>query len=186
MDTGQDYDEAMSEGEILAMRLPGPPQPRGRLAGARSAAGSRARAPGRFDPRGTTGGGDCARRHERDPLRRAGGNVVRRAARARRGRAALLPQGDARGAQPHRNRPSLAGFVCAHGGCEAQPRKRRRRRRDPRDRRPAVRHAGKLAREVRPAGAGDYLLATVHRTTTPTIPNGWPRCWDASGARRCR
>ena len=171
MHTGQHYDEAMSDGQILATSLP---RPRHNLGSARARAKqqldlARERLEELIAPSARRG--DRARRHQRHALRRARRGCGRRAARARRGGPALLPRGHARGAQPHRDRPALRR-------CSARPRRARG----------ATSQAKACAGEihvtgdplcdmleswrarVRPAGDGDYLLATVHRNYNTDTP----------------
>ena len=174
MHTGQHYDEAMSEGQILATRLPRPAlQPRRRLAPARASSSAwRSSAWPRLIEAERPDAVHRPRRHQRDPLGRARGRRRRRAADARRGRPALAPHRHARGAQP-RSRPTGSPTFCSPrtDGARAQPAEPRACR--ARSMSPAIRSATSLecwrdAREARPMG--DYVLATVHRNYNTDDP----------------
>ena len=189
MHTGQHYDEAMSEGQILATRLPRPaPQPRRRLARARGAARARTGAPGELIDARAPRRGDRPRRHQRHALRRPRRGRRRRAAGARRGGAALATATDM--PEEHnrdRDRPARPAAPA---------------------RRPRARGATSMPRaspgEIHVTGdplcdmlerwrarcvAGRAATTCSRRctaTTTPTTPSASARCWPAWRARRGR
>ena len=146
--TGQHYDEAMSDSQILATRLPRPdhnlgvgsrvPREQVALAQERLEELIAAERPDAVIVRGDTNATLSGAR----AAAAAGVPLVHVEAGLR-----SLSRGHARGVQPHPDRPAIPGPLRAEPRGQAQPGKRGRERRDPRHGRPAVRHARTLAPE---------------------------------------